>query len=358
MCGPPVASAGCLGPDSSPSCWLPSRPSRSPGWACRPGRTTAPRAPARAPTATPPGRRAGPPSPGRARARAAAEAAERHRHPHRRPRQVADAVHAQRHPADPRPGRRAHQLLRRAVQLLPVAGLDPVRPLRPQPRRDRQRLARGRLRPLEARPSRTTTCRSGSSGPATAARCSASTSTSTPTTRAASSPTRRRPSAASTSRRAGSRGPRPRRATPTPRPTTSSTSTATSTPTSTRTTSTSGSATGRCRWSTAPTASTSPTAGQFLYYASYSPHTPYAYPPEYESPFTDATYPRDARLRRGRRLGQVRADPDPQAAVGRRRGDDRRDLPRADPVGPGARPDRGEAGPGARRRRARSTTPT
>jgi arylsulfatase A-like enzyme len=32
--------------------------------------------------------------------------------------------------------------------------------------------------------------------------------------------------------------------------------------------------------------------GQFLYYASYSPHTPYAYPPEYEDDFTDATYPR------------------------------------------------------------------
>ncbi|HRD60845.1 sulfatase [uncultured Nocardioides sp.] len=32
--------------------------------------------------------------------------------------------------------------------------------------------------------------------------------------------------------------------------------------------------------------------GQFLYYASYSPHTPYAYPPEYEDQFTDATYPR------------------------------------------------------------------
>jgi arylsulfatase A-like enzyme len=32
--------------------------------------------------------------------------------------------------------------------------------------------------------------------------------------------------------------------------------------------------------------------GQFLYYASYSPHTPYAYPPAYESQFTDATYPR------------------------------------------------------------------
>ena len=32
--------------------------------------------------------------------------------------------------------------------------------------------------------------------------------------------------------------------------------------------------------------------GQFLYYASYSPHTPYAYPPEYEDTFTDARYPR------------------------------------------------------------------
>ena len=42
------------------------------------------------------------------------------------------------------------QLLRRAVQLLSLARVDPVRPLRAQPRRDRQRLARGRLRPLEA----------------------------------------------------------------------------------------------------------------------------------------------------------------------------------------------------------------
>jgi N-acetylglucosamine-6-sulfatase len=32
--------------------------------------------------------------------------------------------------------------------------------------------------------------------------------------------------------------------------------------------------------------------GQFLYYASYSPHTPYAYPPELEDSFTDVTYPR------------------------------------------------------------------
>lgn len=32
--------------------------------------------------------------------------------------------------------------------------------------------------------------------------------------------------------------------------------------------------------------------GQFLYYASYSPHTPYAYPPELEGTFADAQYPR------------------------------------------------------------------
>ena len=32
--------------------------------------------------------------------------------------------------------------------------------------------------------------------------------------------------------------------------------------------------------------------GQFLYYASYSPHTPYAYPAELEGTFADATYPR------------------------------------------------------------------
>jgi N-acetylglucosamine-6-sulfatase len=32
--------------------------------------------------------------------------------------------------------------------------------------------------------------------------------------------------------------------------------------------------------------------GQFLYYASYSPHTPYAYPPEYDDDFTGARYPR------------------------------------------------------------------
>jgi N-acetylglucosamine-6-sulfatase len=32
--------------------------------------------------------------------------------------------------------------------------------------------------------------------------------------------------------------------------------------------------------------------GQFLYYASYSPHTPYAYPPELEGSFADARYPR------------------------------------------------------------------
>ena len=32
--------------------------------------------------------------------------------------------------------------------------------------------------------------------------------------------------------------------------------------------------------------------GQFLYYASYSPHTPYAYPPELEGSFADAQYPR------------------------------------------------------------------
>jgi N-acetylglucosamine-6-sulfatase len=32
--------------------------------------------------------------------------------------------------------------------------------------------------------------------------------------------------------------------------------------------------------------------GQFAYYASYSPHTPYAYPPELESSYTSETYPR------------------------------------------------------------------
>jgi arylsulfatase A-like enzyme len=32
--------------------------------------------------------------------------------------------------------------------------------------------------------------------------------------------------------------------------------------------------------------------GQFLYYASYSPHTPYAYPPRLEGRFADAQYPR------------------------------------------------------------------
>jgi N-acetylglucosamine-6-sulfatase len=32
--------------------------------------------------------------------------------------------------------------------------------------------------------------------------------------------------------------------------------------------------------------------GQFVYYASYSPHTPYAYPKELEGSFADATYPR------------------------------------------------------------------
>ena len=32
--------------------------------------------------------------------------------------------------------------------------------------------------------------------------------------------------------------------------------------------------------------------GQFIYYASYSPHTPYAYPKELEGTFADAQYPR------------------------------------------------------------------
>ena len=32
--------------------------------------------------------------------------------------------------------------------------------------------------------------------------------------------------------------------------------------------------------------------GQFLYYASYAPHTPYAYPDEYADDFTDVRYPR------------------------------------------------------------------
>src|SRR4029079_5806722 len=32
--------------------------------------------------------------------------------------------------------------------------------------------------------------------------------------------------------------------------------------------------------------------GQFVYYASYSPHTPYAYPKSLAGTFTDATYPR------------------------------------------------------------------
>ncbi len=68
--------------------------------------------------------------------------------------------------------------------------------------------------------------------------------------------------------------------------------------------------------------------------------------------------PAHAGLRRGRRVRQVRADPDPQGAVGVRPGDHRRDVPQADPVGAGARPDRRRAGAVSWPTRARSTTPT
>ena len=88
------------------------------------------------------------------------------------------------------------------------------------------------------------------------------------------------------------------------------------------------------------------------------PHTPYAYPPELEGTFADAQYPRTPGLRRGRRLRQVRADPDAQAADGRRRRDHRRDLPQADPLGAGARPERRRSWCRRSTTRARSTTPT
>ena len=71
-----------------------------------------------------------------------------------------------------------------------------------------------------------------------------------------------------------------------------STSTARSTPTSTRTTWTRGSATGRSTWSTARDGFDFAEGGQFVYYASYSPHTPYAYPKELKGTFADAQYPR------------------------------------------------------------------
>ena len=107
-------------------------------------------------------------------------------------------------------------------------------------------------------------------------------------------PLRRREGASSapTSRRAGSRGPRRCRATPTRSTTTSSTSTARWTPTSTRTTSTPGSASGPRDLVDGADGFDFAEGGQFLYYASYSPHTPYAYPPELEGSFADVKYPR------------------------------------------------------------------
>ena len=106
------------------------------------------------------------------------------------------------------------------------------------------------------------------------------------------SPTPRRRSGGRTCHPAGSRGPRRCRATPTPRTTTSSTSTARWTPTSTRTTSTPWLGDRALELVDGADGFDFADGGQFLYYASYSPHTPYAYPPELEGSFADAQYPR------------------------------------------------------------------
>ena len=98
--------------------------------------------------------------------------------------------------------------------------------------------------------------------------------------------------------------------------------------------------------------------GQFIYYASYSPHTPYAYPKELDGTFADAQYPRTPDFDEADvsdKFGLTRTRK-PLSAVRRR--DHRRDVPQADPVGAGARPDRRRPGAGADRTRARSTTPT
>ena len=243
-------------------------------------------------------------------------------------------------------GAELHQLLRRAVQLLPLAGLDPVRPLRAQPRRDRQRLAAGRLRPLEADQAGRRPAGLARSGPATAARCSASTSTSTPSTPGSHlSDDAEGGAALATCRRAGSRGPSPVQGNAyaqyhyklnvdgqvdadfherLPR--------------------LAGSASGRSTLVDGADGFDFAKGGQFLYYASYSPHTPYAYPPELEGSFADVKYPRtpdfdEADVSDKFGLTRDRKPLSPSDVAHHRR-----DLPQADPVAAGARPDRREAG--------------
>ena len=93
-------------------CWPPSPSSHSRGSACAESALPPTRAPA---TPTWPLR-------GVAGGQPRGAAAKRRPDPHRRPRQVADALHAERHQGNLGPGRRLHQLLRRAVQLLSPRG--------------------------------------------------------------------------------------------------------------------------------------------------------------------------------------------------------------------------------------------
>ena len=80
--------------------------------------------------------------------------------------------------------------------------------------------------------------------------------------------------------------------------------------------------------------------GQFLYYASYSPHTPYAYPPELEGSFADVQYPRTPDFDEADVSDKFGLTRTRRAADHHRPRDDRRDVPQADPLGAGARPDR------------------
>ena len=57
--------------------------------------------------------------------------------------------------------------------------------------------------------------------------------------------------------------------------------------------------------------------GQFVYYASYSPHTPYAYPKELEGTFADVQYPRTPDFDEADVSDKFGLTRQPQAALGR-----------------------------------------
>ena len=85
--------------------------------------------------------------------------------------------------------------------------------------------------------------------------------------------------------------------------------------------------------------------GKFVYYASYSPHSPYPAPERLRHRVPGRALPADAELRRGRRQRQVRPERRPRPDERREDRPDRRDLPAAGPGRPGPRRQRRSARP-------------